>query len=365
MGRKSEGIIPDMEIITDPVESAKAAGLSYVSDRKPGIRREKHGEKFIYRDIDGKRITDEKTLERIASLAIPPAWTDVWICPSPRGHLQATGYDARRRKQYRYHPRWRQIRDETKYNRMLAFGAALPAIRERVDADLGSSGMPREKVLATIVRLLEETLIRIGNEEYARSNHSYGLTTLRNRHVDVDGSMLRFHFRGKSGVRHDVGIRDRRVARIIRKCQEMPGQELFEYYDEEGEIRTIDSADVNDYLREITGEEFTAKDFRTWSGTVLAAALLCECAPCAEESEGKQRIVEVVRQVSERLGNTPAVCRKCYIHPVVFDTFLEGTIEKILKPGDLNGKGVNALDPEEEGVMRLLKYHLEKEGEEH
>jgi DNA topoisomerase-1 len=366
MGRHSD-IEADLEIITDPEESAKAAGLRYVSDTKPGISRKGHGEGFTYYDPDGNRIDDEQTLARIRSLAIPPAWTDVWISPSPRGHLQATGHDARGRKQYRYHPEWRKTRDQTKYNRMLAFGKALPAIRERVDQDLELPGMPREKILATVVRLLEATLIRVGNEEYAQANRSYGLTTLRNRHVDVSGASLRFRFRGKSGVYHDVGIKDRRIARIIKRCQEMPGQELFEYYDEEGEIRSIDSSDVNEYLQEITGEEFTAKDFRTWSGTVLAAMTLAGCEPCQSESDGKQKVAEAVEEVAEQLGNTPAVCRKCYIHPAVVEMFLDGTIVKAFKePPDPDAlqeereKGSTDLYSGEEGVMRLLARYLKQ-----
>jgi DNA topoisomerase-1 len=348
------------EIITDPVESAQAAGLSYVSDEKPGIRRIRKGEGFSYRDTDNQTITDEKTLERINALAIPPAWEDVWICPSPRGHIQATGRDARGRKQYRYHSRWRETRDQNKYTRMLAFGHALPKIRRKIDEDLALQGMPREKVLATVVRLLEETFIRVGNEEYARDNHSFGLTTLRNRHVDVSGTELRFRFTGKSGVRHDIGIHDRRIAPIIRKCQEMPGQDLFEYYDEAGEIHAVTSADVNDYLHTIAGEEFTAKDFRTWAGTVMAAVLLSQCEVCESESEGKKQIVETVKQVARQLGNTPAVCRKCYIHPAVFELYTSGRIAEALKNsnGLTDGEIAEELRHDERAVMRLLEEHL-------
>ena len=261
-------------VAADPVESAIEAGLRYVTDEKPGIRRLRSGKGFRYVRPDGTAVRDEQTLRRIASLVIPPAWTDVWITTDPRGHLQATGRDAKGRKQYRYHPRWRAVRDENKYERMLAFGAAMPTIRARVDADLARPGLPREKVLATVVRLLEATLIRVGNEEYARENRSYGLTTLRNRHVDVHGSELRFEFRGKSGKDHQVSVRDRRLANVIRRLQELPGQEVFQYLDADGARHTIDSDDVNAYLREISGLELSAKDFRTWAGTILCAVAL-------------------------------------------------------------------------------------------
>src|SRR2546422_7617908 len=262
--------------LVDPIESARAAGLRYVSDLSSGIRRRRAGKGFRYSNGEGRGIRDSVTIRRIKGLAIPPAWTDVWICPDPRGHLQATGRDARRRKQYRYHSRWREVRDAVKYDRMLAFAAALPKIREQTDRDLERPGMPREKVLATVVRLLEETRIRVGNEEYRKENGSFGLTTLRNRHVDVIGSGVRFTFRGKSGKHHQVELQDRRLARIIKRFLEIPGQELFQYLDENGEPRAIESADVNDYLREVSGEDFTAKDFRTWAGTILAARFLRE-----------------------------------------------------------------------------------------
>ena len=258
------------EPITDPVESAKAAGLRYVSDARPGITRKLFRDKFRYIDADGKPVRDTDTLGRIKSLAIPPAWQSVWICPNPNGHLQATGRDARGRKQSRYHPRWREIRDETKYERMSLFASVLPLIRERVDHDLSLPGLPRNKVLATIVSVMENTFIRVGNTEYAKENKSYGLTTMRNKHVDVDGSTVTFTFQGKSRVHHSIDLQDRRLARIIKRCQDIPGYELFQYLDADGEPHTIDSSDVNDYLREITGEHVTAKDFRTWAGTVLA-----------------------------------------------------------------------------------------------
>jgi DNA topoisomerase-1 len=302
-----------------PHESARAAGLRYVSDRRPGIRRTMSSLGFKYHRPDGRIIRNAVELKRIASLAVPPAWTDVWICPDPRGHLQATGRDARGRKQYRYHPLWRQARDETKYERLPAFAAALPKIRARIDADLARPGLPREKILATIVRLLETSLIRVGNDEYARQNRSFGLTTLRNRHVTVEGSSVKFEFRGKSGVRHSVSVTDKRVARIVRSCRDLPGQELFAYLDEDGTCRDVGSGDVNDYLREISGEDFTAKDFRTWAGTVLAFAAFREMHRQKESAVSAKSVVRVVDAVAGVLGNTRAVCRKSYIHPGIID----------------------------------------------
>jgi DNA topoisomerase-1 len=348
----------------DPHESAQEAGLRYVSDEKPGIRRRRAGKGFRYRRPDGSAVRDEQTLRRIASLVIPPAWTDVWISTDPRGHVQATGRDAKGRKQYRYHPRWRSARDETKYERMLAFGAALPAIRAQVDDDLRRPGLPREKVLATVVSLLEATLIRVGNEEYARENRSYGLTTLRNRHVDVNGSRLQFQFRGKSGKEHRVSVQDRRLARVIRRLQDLPGQELFQYLDEDGVRHTVDSNDVNAYLRAISGQDLTAKDFRTWAGTVLCAIALREVEVCDSEAEAKRNVAQVVKAVSRQLGNTPAVCRACYIHPAVIDSYFEShdraPLAKAL--GDhLSGEAEHAdtgLTDDEAAVMRLLRRRL-------
>lgn len=312
------------EPITDPVESARAAGLRYVSDAQPGIHRKKHGKGFHYIDADGRAVRDQETLQRIKSIVIPPAWTDVWICARANGHLQATGRDAKGRKQSRYHPRWREVRDETKYERMTYFAAALPAIRERVQHDLALPGLPREKVLATIVSLMEMTLIRVGNTEYARENKSYGLTTMRTRHVEVNGSKITFSFQGKSRVHHTINLQDRRLAGIIRRCADIPGYELFQYLDAEGERHTIDSADVNEYLHEITGEHFTAKDFRTWAGSVLAAEMLRELEPFSSETEAKKNVVQAIAAVAKRLGNTPSVCRKCYVHPAVLEAYLGG-----------------------------------------
>jgi len=305
------------------VESAKAAHLRYVTDEMPGIRREKRGEHFVYIAPDGSKIDDEKELARIKSLAVPPAYSDVWICPLANGHIQATARDARGRKQYRYHKRWRETRDENKYERMIAFAQALPKIRKRVEADLALPELPREKVLATIVQLLETTAIRVGNDEYAKDNNSYGLTTLRNKHAKIEGSKVRFSFRGKSGVRHALDLRDRRLAKIIRQCQDLPGQQLFEYLEEDGTTRAIDSSDVNEYIREISGEDFSAKDFRTWAGTVTCALLLAQEAAEETAADRKQRVVAVIKDVAKRLGNTPAICRKCYVHPAIVDVFME------------------------------------------
>lgn len=320
----------DVDLVTDPQDSARAAGLRYVTDAVPGISRRRSGAGFIYREPDGARVTDKEELARIKALAIPPAWTDVWICPSPRGHIQATGRDARGRKQYRYHRTWHCVRDETKFGRMVLFGTALPTIRESVDEHLSMPGLPREKVLAVVVRLLEETMIRVGNEEYARSNRSYGLTTLRDRHVEIDGARARFRFRGKSGIPHDVEISDRRLARVVRHCQEVPGQELFQFLDDAGEGRSIGSADVNDYLRELGGDYFTAKDFRTWGGTVAAAVQLLEGGDCETLTERRRNVVDVIRSVSSILGNTPAVCRRSYVHPSVIAQYEEGSLCTLL-----------------------------------
>ena len=353
------------ETIADPVESAKAAGLRYVSDTGPGIRRKRAGKSFSYIGLDGKPIRDRETLARIRALAIPPAYTDVWISPSPRGHIQATGRDAKGRKQYRYHPRWREVRDETKYERMIAFGQALPKIREQTDRDLALPGLPRRKVLAAVVQLLEATLIRVGNEEYARENRSYGLTTLRNRHVDVSGATVRFKFRGKSGKEHSIGVRDRRLANVVKRCEELPGQTLFQYRDEDGELQTVDSDDVNEYLREITGQDFTAKDFRTWAGTVLAALALQEFESFDSETQAKKNVVQAIESVAERLGNTPTVCRKCYVHPAVIDTYLEGSMLQTLREraDQEMADSLKALRVEEAAVMAILQQRLTRESE--
>lgn len=341
----------------DPLESAQAAGLRYVSDAMPGIRRRKAGTGFSYIGLDGRPIRDKTVLQRIRSLAIPPAYTDVWICALPNGHIQATGRDARGRKQYRYHPKWRTVRDETKFGRMLAFSDALPKIRRRIERDLRLPGLPRDKVLATMVRLLECTGIRVGNDEYARANQSFGLTTLQDDHVEVSGSTIRFSFRGKSGKTHTVSLSDRRLARIVRRCQALPGEDLFQYVDEEGVQQTIGSADVNDYLRSATDEDFTAKDFRTWSGTILALEALREVGPSATVREARAAIVKAIDRVAEQLNNTRAVCRKYYVHPMIFDRYLAGKISNGngTRPPSGDGSAATGLSDEERAVVRLLK----------
>jgi DNA topoisomerase I len=335
--------------------------LRYTTDRKPGIRRTRHGSTFRYHAVDGRRITSAEELARIRSLVIPPAWEDVWICTDPLGHLQATGRDARGRKQYRYHPKWRVVRDETKYERLLGFAQTLPRIRERADRDTRRSGMTREKVLATVVQLLERTLIRVGNDEYAKQNRSFGLTTLRDGHVDVRGGRLRFTFKGKSGVAHEIQLDDRRLARIVRACREIPGYDLFQYYDEDGERQAIGSADVNAYLKEISGEEYTSKDFRTWAGTVHAAEVLRACGPCRSETEGKRNIVRAVESVAKRLGNTKAVSRKCYIHPTVFDAYVDGLMTK-MRVVKRTSRSPYGLSDAEASVLALLQSVARKPG---
>lgn len=352
-----------LEIITDPVQSARAAGLRYFSDARPGIHRQRRGKGFRYTDAQGAAVRDAETLQRIRSLAIPPAWKDVWICPSANGHLQATGRDARGRKQSRYHPRWREVRDETKFERMMLFGEALPAIRERVDSDLALQGLPREKVLATIVRIMEVTFIRVGNAEYARENHSYGLTTMRNKHVDVDGAKVQFNFMGKSRKRHSIDLTDRRLARIVKRCLDLPGYELFQYLDEEDQRHAVDSADVNEYLDRITSDasaHFTAKDFRTWAGTVLACSLLRELERFETEAEAKRNVVRAIAAVAERLGNTPAVCRKCYVHPVVLETYLDGAMLKAFESmvEEEIARPPHSLTNEERQLMHLLRQRI-------
>ena len=339
--------------------AAAAAGLHYVSDQTPGIRRRRAGKGFVYIGPDGRPWRDAADLKRIRSVVIPPAWTDVWICPSPKGHIQAVGRDARGRKQYRYHPRWRETRDEAKYGRMVAFGKTLPGIRARVEEDLARRGLPREKVLAAVVRLLERTLIRVGNEEYARANGSFGLTTLRSHHVDVAGGRIRFQFRGKSGKRHEIGIEDRELGRIVRRCQELPGQELFQYLDESGHRRSVKSEDVNRYLRSITGQPFTAKDFRTWGGTVRVAYALAASDPVTGLSKARKNVLCAIEEVSRRLGNTPSICRRCYVHPAVVDSYTEGVLREALgRRGKPAGRAMAGLSPHESAVLRLLAKRL-------
>ena len=345
-----------VELLADPVESSRLAGLRYVTDAKPGITRKRWRKSFRYFDANGQLIRDESTLARIKSIAIPPAWTDVWICPTPNGHLQSTGRDAKKRKQSRYHPRWREVRDETKYERMKIFGEALPVIRECAEHDLSLPGLPREKILATIVRLLETTSIRVGNEEYARENHSYGLTTMRNRHVAVEGSTVHFKFQGKSGKRHTIDLNDRRLARIVKRCLDLPGYELFQYVEDDGTVHSIDAADVNDYLRTISSQPFTAKDFRTWAGSVAAFSILREFEAVESERQAKKNIVQAVASVAELLGNTPAVCRKCYVHPAVLECYLCGEMLKAFERRiEMQTENeIHALRQEELDLLHLL-----------
>jgi DNA topoisomerase-1 len=318
-----------LDCTLEPPVVAEAAGLTYVNDGDPGIARVKAGGGFAYRDAEGKAVKDAATLDRIARLVIPPAWTDVWICQDPKGHIQVTGRDQRGRKQYRYHERWRARRDESKYERMAAFGRALPKLRARVEADLGLRGLPREKVLAAAVRLMELTLVRVGNDEYARQNKSFGLTTLRDRHVSFKGDRALFEFRVKSGKSHQTDIRDRRLARIVRACQDVPGQRLFQYYDDDGARHAIHSQDVNDYIREATGGPFTAKDFRTWAGTLACAQGLVEAGPASSKAEAKRVVAACIKEVASQLGNTPAVCRKAYVHPGVIETYDDGRLDEL------------------------------------
>jgi DNA topoisomerase-1 len=345
----------------DPRAAARDAGLRYTTDARPGITRRRSGTGFSYRDADGRTIRDREVIGRIRALAIPPAWTDVWICPWPNGHLQASGRDARGRKQYRYSARWHQRRGTDKFDRILDFSEALPRLRRTCDEDLAKRGLPREKVLAAVVRLLELTLIRVGNDEYARLNRSFGLTTLQDRHARIEGSALRFRFRGKSGQSHEVGLRDRRLAALVRRCQELPGQELFQFVDEEGEVRDIASDDVNAYIREASGGDFTAKDFRTWAGTVLAYRALRALQPGDGERAAKRNVVEAIRQTADRLGNTPAVARGSYVHPAVLDAYLAGSIRgALVQAAEEQSTPPTTATPREEAAVRaLLRQRLE------
>lgn len=353
--------LPPVQVL--PVASAEEAGLRYVTDEAPGIRRMRAGKGFYYLGVDGEPIRDRAELARIASIGVPPAWTDVWICPRRDGHLQATGRDARGRKQYRYHQRFREVRDETKYHRLLAFAAALPGIRRRVEDDLAQPGLSRARVLATVVRLLETTLIRVGNGEYARSNDSYGLTTLRDEHVEIQGASLRFSFRGKSGREHCIDLRDARLARVVKRCQDLPGEELFQYLDEAGAQRGVHSGDVNQYLREISGQEFTAKDFRTWAGTVLAAEQLAAIGAATAARQIKINVIAAIDVVAARLGNTRAVCRRCYIHPAVLEAYAAGALSPPSQPPEGHAPaaaegGQQGLRPHEAWVVALLEASL-------
>lgn len=350
----------DTPAATAPEESAASAGLKYINDSTPGFVRRKRGRQFRYLDVDGRRIRDRKTVRRIGTLAIPPAWSDVWICPFADGHLQATGRDARGRKQYRYHPRFREVREHTKFEHVIAFAQCLPAIRKKVRDDMVLPGLPGEKVIATVVYLLDKTLIRVGNDDYARHNGSYGLTTLKSRHAEVAGTEVRFHFVGKSGKQWTAKIRDRRVAHVIRACEELPGQELLQYRDEGGTRRSVTSTDVNRYLREITGKDVTAKDFRTWAGTVLAGIALNAAEPFASAAQAKRNVRAAIAQVAERLGNTPAICRKCYVHPEILDAYMDRSLVKHLaeRSRKMSRDRVSVLDPVETAILALLRSRL-------
>ena len=336
---------------TSAPEAARDASLRYVLDTTPGIQRIASKAGFRYTDAAGRTVRDHATLARIQSLAIPPAYTDVWICPAANGHLQATGRDARQRKQYRYHPRWREVRDGSKYGRIIEFARALPKLRKQLARDLRRPGLPLAKVVAAIVSLLEQTLIRVGNEEYARTNGSYGLSTLRDRHVRIHGGTIHFQFKGKSGIRAEIDLHDRRLARVVRRCQDLPGQELFQYLGDDGQRHTVGSADVNAYLRAVLGGEFTAKDFRTWNGTVHAAAELGACLVFQSMAEGKRNVVAAIGRVAVRLNNTPAVCRNCYVHPVVIDSYLRGSLPKVISSAAKSSRGLRS---EERVVLRIL-----------
>jgi len=353
----------DAETIVDPKDAAESAGLRYVTDTHPGIRRRKSGKSWTYTRADGSKLTDDDVLRRIKSLAIPPAWTDVWICPLADGHLQATGRDTKGRKQYCYHPQFREIRESTKFEHLIAFAEVLPTIRAKVREHMALRGLPREKVVATVVHLLEATLIRIGNDDYAKQNNSYGLTTLKNRHVAVDGNEVRFRFTGKSGKQWSLRVRDRRIAKIIRACQELPGQELLQYLDEGGRPQDITSSDVNSYLKEITNKDITAKDFRTWAGTVLAAMALNEVKTFDSAAQAKRNLRAAIENVAARLGNTPTICRKCYVHPDVLTSYLDGNLVLEIKKtveSELRD-ALSELQPEEAAVLVMLRGRLAKE----
>ena len=349
--------------VVDPRDAAEGAGLSYVNDDEPGISRHRAGKGFFYRDPEGRKITDRATLDRIRSLAIPPAYTDVWICRKADGHIQATGRDDRGRKQYRYHPKFREVRESVKYEHVMSFAAALPTIRAAVSEHMALRGLPREKVLATVVYLLESTLIRVGNEGYAKENKSYGLTTLRNRHVRIEGAGLHFEFKGKSNKLWKLDLRDRRAARIIKACQELPGQLLFQYIDEEGARRAVSSQDVNAYLQEISGRDVTAKDFRTWAGTVLAALALREFEAVDSQAKAKKNVRAAIERVSARLGNTATICRKCYVHPEVLNSYMSGELLLEIKQevdAELRDN-LSSLGPEEAAVLAMLEGRLKTE----
>jgi DNA topoisomerase I len=353
----------DVQTIVDPRDAAESAGLRYVNDARPGIHRRKSGKGFTYSRPDGSTLTEPNVLRRIKSLAVPPAWIGVWICPFADGHIQATGRDAKGRKQYRYHPQFREVRESTKYEHVVAFAEALPGVRAKVREHMALRGLPREKVLATVVHLLETTLIRVGNDDYAKQNNSYGLTTLKTRHVAIDGNEVRFRFTGKSGKQWSLRVKDRRIAKIISACQELPGQELLQYIDRDGNPQDVTSSDVNAYLKEITGKEITAKDFRTWAGTVLAAMALNEMQSFDSAAQAKRNLRTAIENVSARLGNTPTICRKCYVHPDVLTSYLDGKLVLGIKAAVENElrDALAGLQPEEAAVLAMLRGRLAKE----
>jgi len=352
MARRRETFLP-----AAPTKSATAAGLRYIPDTAPGYCRVRVGRGFRYFGVNGRQLRDRSKLERIRKLAIPPAWREVWICSVPQGHLQATGRDTRGRKQYRYHPLYRQVRDETKYGRMLEFAKALPAIRKQVARHLSLQGLPREKVLAALTRLLESTLIRVGNLEYKRANGSFGLTTLHDRHVRISGSRMKFRFQGKSRHQYEIELQEPRLARIVKNCKDLPGYELFQYLDEENKPCTIDSAALNDYLHTITNQDFTAKDFRTWAGTVHALMVLRQCGPCSSKRESKKNIVAAIQDVAHKLGNGPAICRKYYVHPALLEAYTEGWLFDVFKRD-----GKPGLRREERCVVSVLRRQRQARG---
>jgi DNA topoisomerase-1 len=358
--KRKEPEPPPLTAALDPVVAAEVAQLRHVDDNAPGITRHPAKNGFDYRLPDGALVRDLDTLKRIRSLVIPPAWTDVWICLDPNGHIQATGRDQRGRKQYRYHPRWRAVRDEAKFHKMLTFARVLPLIRARIDQDLRGHGLSRERVLAAIVRLMEMTLFRIGNTEYAKANKSFGLTTLRDRHVAIEGSRIHISFRGKSGKQHESDINDRRLARIVKDCRDLPGYELFQYVDEDGERHSVESSDINAYLREITGEDITAKDFRTWAATHLAAEALQAFEQVDTDAKRKKAIVDAVKHVAQHLGNTPAICRRSYIHPAIFEGYMDGTLLHALadRTNSYLRENIEGMTPEEAAVTAFLRLRL-------
>ena len=355
--------LPSLEDAKDPEKSAQRAGLRYVHDDEPGFTRRKSGKGFSYKDVGGETVRDEAIRERINALAIPPAYKDVWICPDPDGHIQATGFDEKGRKQYRYHPRWSQVRDEAKFTRLIAFAHALPRIRQRTAKDMRKRDLSREKVLAAVVQLLEKTAIRVGNEEYARQNETYGLTTMENRHVEVEGNTVHFEFTGKSHKDHEIDLQDKKLARVVEQLQDLPGQSLFQYQDENG-VHHVTSGDVNDYLHAIAGEHFTAKDFRTWAGTVAASLALQEFEEFTDQGTAARNVVDAVKVVAEKLGNTPAVSRKSYIHPAVIEAYFDGDMLDSMqqKVEEELSENLAGLKPEEAAVLGLLQQKLAHTG---